>query len=296
MSDSHNKNYFNGLINKEYAEAFSGDNVEEIIKKLSEYEGEALSNLMRRIMKVGKERKIIALSLDIDDLIEWIKLVIEEHNLKAIVFIWDEFTEYFRNNMRALTGFQKLADLSGSYPFYFVIVTHNVTHIFPESDKDFKKILDRFVNPICKIELPENTAFHLMGSAMEKNKDPVIYGEWEETVEDLYSRTMESRELIKKKAHITDNELKDILPIHPNAALLLKHISSAFDSNQRSMFDFIKNDRGDEIKGFQWFINNYSPDDDNPFLTVDLLWDFFYEKGKEFLSHEIHIILDSYEH
>lgn len=295
LSDSHNKDYFNGLINKEYAEAFSGDNVEAIIKKLNQYEGEALSILMRKIMKVGKERRIIALSLDVDDLVEWIKLVIEENKLKAIVFIWDEFTEYFRNNMRALTGFQKLTDLSGSYSFYFIIVTHNVTHIFPESDKDFKKILDRFVNPICKIELPENTAFHLMGSAMEKNKDTVIYDEWEETVDDLYSRTMESRELIKKKAHITDNELKNILPIHPYAALLLKHISSAFDSNQRSMFDFIKNDRGDEIKGFQWFINNYSPDDDNPFLTVDLLWDFFYEKGKKFLSHEIRLILDSYE-
>ena len=86
----------------------------------------------------------------------------------------------------------------------------------------------------------------------------------------------------------------DILPIHPYAALLLKHISSAFDSNQRSMFDFIKNDRGDEIKGFQWFIDNYGPDDDNPLLTVDMLWEFFYDKGKEYLAHDIRSILDYY--
>lgn len=56
--------------------------------------------------------------------------------------------------------------------------------------------------------------------------------------------------LVKTVARISDKEMKGILPIHPYAALLLKHISSAFDSNQRSMFDFIKNDRGDEIKGF----------------------------------------------
>ena len=37
----------------------------------------------------------------------------------------------------------------------------------------------------------------------------------------------------------------------------LKHISAAFESNQRSMFDFIKNDTGNTIKGFQWFIDNY---------------------------------------
>ena len=37
------------------------------------------------------------------------------------------------------------------------------------------------------------------------------------------------------------------------------NIGSTFDSNQRSMFDFIKNDRGDELKGFQWYIDNYGP-------------------------------------
>lgn len=88
--------------------------------------------------------------------------------------------------------------------------------------------------------------------------------------------------------------IKNILPLHPYAALLLKHISSAFDSNQRSMFDFIKNDRGDEIKGFQWFIDNCGPEDENPLLTVDMLWDFFYEKGKEYLSADIRSILDCY--
>ena len=60
------------------------------------------------------------------------------------------------------------------------------------------------------------------------------------------------------------------------------------------MFNFIKNDRGNEIKGFQWFIDNYGPDDDNPLLTIDMLWEFFYDKGKEYLSHDIRSILDCY--
>lgn len=295
LSETNNKNYFNSIIETDYAEMFSGDNVDNIIEKLNIFEGVALSELMRKIMKVGVEKKFSALSLTVEDLTDWIKAIVKEHNFKAIVFIWDEFTEYFRNNMRALTGFQRLADLSGTEPFYFVIVTHNVTHIFPETDNDWKKILGRFVSPICNIELPENMAFRLMGSAMNKNQDPLILEEWNETVEDLYDRTTESRELVKEKAGITDKELKNILPIHPYTALLMKYISSAFDSNQRSMFDFIKNDRGDEIKGFQWFINNCGPEDDNPFLTVDMLWDFFYEKGKEYLSTEIRAILDCYE-
>ncbi len=294
LSEPWAMNAFDALITTEYAELFSGDDVDSIIKKLNTYTGDSLQELMGKIMRVGDEKQFKALTLDIDGLVEWIKAVIKENNLKAIVFIWDEFTEYFRNNMRALTGFQKIADLSGSDPFYLIVVTHNVTHIFPETDNDWKKILGRFIIPICNIELPENMAFQLMGAAMEKNEDTQVQADWIETADELYERTHDSRQLVKDKAHISDDELKKILPIHPYTALLLKHISSAFDSNQRSMFDFIKNDRGDEIKGFQWFIDNCGPFDTNPLLTIDMLWDFFYEKGKEFLSHDIRSILDCF--
>ncbi len=166
--------------------------------------------------------------------------------------------------------------------------------IFFETDKDWKKILGRFISPICGIQLPENMAFRLMGAAMEKNEDSQIQADWENTSCELYERTHDARQLVKGKACISDNELKSILPIHPYTALLLKYISSVFDSNQRSMFDFIKNDRGNEIKGFQWFISNCRPFDENPLLTIDMLWDFFYEKGKEYLSHDIRSILDCY--
>ena len=234
------------------------------------------------------------LSLDTTGLVDWIKEIIKANNLKAIVFIWDEFTEFFNNNTRSLTGFQEIAEISETDPFYLVIVTHKSAGLFDDADKDKSKILDRFIKPTCIIELPENMAFQLMGAAMEKNKDEAVLEDWEMTVDDLYDRTHDSRNVVKSSANISDKELKDILPIHPYTALLLKHISSAFDSNQRSMFDFIKNDRGDEIKGFQWFIDNYGPDDENPLLTIDMLWEFFYEKGKEYLSHDIRSILDCY--
>lgn len=295
LSDGNNKNYFNSIIKSEYTELFAGDDVDKIIEKLNTYSGLALSEVMKKIMKVGEEKRFLALSLSVGSLKDWIESVIEENKFKGILFIWDEFTEYFQNNMRALTGFQSLADMSATVPFYFLIVTHNVTHIFSETDNDWKKILGRFINPICNIELPENMAFRLIGAALNKNQDPVVLEEWEGMVEDLYDRTSESRELVKNKARIDDKELKAILPIHPYTALLMKYISSAFDSNQRSMFDFIKNDRGDKIKGFQWFIKEYGPESSNPFLTLDLLWDFFYEKGKRHLSQEIRSILDCYE-
>jgi len=48
------------------------------------------------------------------------------------------------------------------------------------------------------------------------------------------------------------------------------------------------------VKAFQWFIENTGPFDDHPLLTVDMLWNFFYEKGREYLTSDIRMILDSY--
>lgn len=294
LSDKDNKSYFNGLITGTYSDLFGGDDVDAVIEKLLTFSGDALVKVMDNIFKVADERQVKALSLSVTDLCDWIREVIKANELKAIIFIWDEFTEYFYNNARNLTGFQELCEISETDPFYFVLVTHVTQGLFHERDQDFIKLNGRFVSPHSLISLPENIAFQLMGAAMEKNKDAAIVEDWELSLGDLIDRTKESRKLVKTVAHITDKEMVDILPIHPYAALLLKHISSAFDSNQRSMFDFIKNDRGDEIKGFQWFIDNFGPESDNPLLSVDMLWEFFYDKGKEYLAHDIRSILDYY--
>lgn len=294
LSDKDNRSYFNGLITGAYSDMFCGDNVDAVLEKLRSFSGDALAKVMDNIFRVADERQMKALSLSVTDLCNWIREVIKANDLKAIVFIWDEFTEYFYNNARNLTGFQELCEISETDPFYFVLVTHVTQGLFHERDQDFIKLNGRFVSPHSLISLPENIAFQLMGAAMEKNQDPAVLEDWELALGDLTDRTQDSRKLVKFVAHISDKEMTDILPIHPYAALLLKHISSAFDSNQRSMFDFIKNDRGDDIKGFQWFIDNFGPEDDNPLLSVDMLWEFFYDKGKEYLAHDIRSILDYY--
>ena len=294
LSDPENKQSFNVYAKGSYANLFGGDDADAIVEKLKEYSGESYQELMDKIFKLSRERQIRAFSMTAGDLCQWLVEIIQANKLKAIVFIWDEFTEYFHNNKRNLTGFQELCELSETQPFYFVLVTHVSSGLFHEGDKDFIKINGRFINPHCLISLPENIAFQLMDAAMEKNKDEQISKEWEDISGDLADRTKEARKIVQGIAKIGDKEMTGILPIHPYTALLLKHISAAFDSNQRSMFDFIKNDRGDEIKGFQWFIDNYGPMDENPLLTLDMLWEFFYDKGRDLLTQDIRNILDYY--
>ena len=56
-------------------------------------------------------------------LCERVTEVIRSNQLNALVFIWDEFTEYFHNNMTSLTGFQRLLELSETEHFLFIPVT-----------------------------------------------------------------------------------------------------------------------------------------------------------------------------
>lgn len=294
LEDSENKKIFDVFVNGAYRDLFGGESTDTIIEHLKTYSDQPLQILMDKIFRVASERQITAFKLTDRGLCEWIRDVISKNNLKAIVFIWDEFDEYFSNNSRRLTGFQTIAELSETDPFYLVLVTHQSQALLDDSDSDKSKILGRFLKPTCQIELPENMAFKLMGAAMQKKEDPDIIEDWQSIVDDLNDRTTISRKTVKEKAQINDQELSGILPIHPYAALLLKYISVTFDSNQRSMFDFIKNDRGDEIEGFQWFIDNCGPYDENPLLTIDMLWGFFYERGKQHLAPGVKSILDNY--
>ena len=167
------RDYFDDLISEEqYAWKFGGQKVDAIIAQLESGSPDKVTKLMRDIITVAENNGITALRLDIQGMAAWIKSIIEENQLSGILFVWDEFTEFFQNNPNSLTGFQTLAEISLSHPFYFMIVSHESRSLFLNAETA-KKILDRFVPPI-KIELPENMAFRLMAQAMKTTSDIVL--------------------------------------------------------------------------------------------------------------------------
>ena len=120
LQDETNQDYFNSLITKKHSALFAGDDVHAVISKLRSYTDAALISLMNKIFKVADDAGINALKLDIDGLVAWLNSIISNNKLKAIVFIWDEFTEYFSHNRNSLTGFQRLAQMSASAPYALV--------------------------------------------------------------------------------------------------------------------------------------------------------------------------------
>jgi len=290
IEDATNKAYLDSLVKSDqYRHAFQGKNADDILVQLKG-KGD-VHDLMANIFRLAAERGITALNTDMKRLIAWLEDVIEQNKLKALVLIWDEFSEYFKNNAHALTEFQNLVSVCTHKPFYLIIVTHESGSLFSEQNPDWKKLRDRFHR--AEIALPENIAFDLIAHALVKKE--AAQEEWKKKADNLNSRIAESRIAVARAAGVAEAKLKELLPLHPLAALLLKHIAKSFKSNQRSMFDFIKNAAGNqEIKAFQWFISQYGPQDANPLLTADHLWNFFYERGKDDLAPDIRAVLDAY--
>lgn len=295
LEDPIHNQFMDALLQKpKWRSTFSQSSADEIINTLKK--SSDVSSLMDDIFSLAAEEGITALNLSADSLRKWIIDIIDKNNIK-LVLIWDEFSDYFRQNSTSLGEFQKIVSICQEKPFYFVIVTHPLSSLAKEYDSSDKTnpwsvVQQRFDK--VEITLPDNIAFELIGHAFSVK--PAAKATWKQLTEDLNSYVTNARKAVIKAANINDqNVMRDILPIHPIAALVLKNIASAFQSNQRSMFDFIKTPKDMDVNAFQWFIQNTSPLSDRPFLTVDMLWDFFYEKGKDYLSSDIRLILDTFQ-
>lgn len=148
----------------------------------------------------------------------------------------------------------------------------------------------------------DGTPFYIAKSHFEPCESWKLFGppsktlRWCCSVHKSTPQTIKMREILGKDDYTavmkvtevkSDSIMRHLLPIHPMAALVLKNIATAFQSNQRSMFDFIKTPKDLNIHAFQWFIQNTSPVSERPLLTVDMLWNFFYENGKDYLTSDI---------
>ena len=292
LTDSSHNAFVNSLLQKpEWVSEFSQSSADEIINSLRKRSD--VSSLMESIFKMAEKEGITALSLTADSLCAWIKDIVAQNHTK-VVLIWDEFSGFFRQNRNSLDEFQKIVALCQETHFYFVIVTHPITSIAGASiskDDPMSVVQQRYKQ--IEITLPPNIAFELIGHAF--SVIPAAKDQWEVMTGDLNSKISASKIAVMKAAVVkSDSVMQHMLPIHPMAALVLKNIASAFQSNQRSMFDFIKTPKDLDVHAFQWFIQNTRPDSDRSLLTVDMLWDFFYEKGKDYLTSDIKLILDTY--
>ena len=195
LSDDTNKQVFNLYLPK-YSNAFSQKSADEVLKDLEK--GGDISVLMTNLMNVGETQGIEVFSFNDDRFLDWIREVFNENPDLCIVFVWDEFGDFFTNNPNCLTSFQRMIELVAEIPFYFIGVTHEIRQILDRAgaNKNQLKVLDRIVP--CDIVLPDNTAFELIGAATTIK--PATKKQWEKFSDGLNDRVTESRKKISQFA------------------------------------------------------------------------------------------------
>ena len=92
-----NKTYLDSLLQEpEWAALFPQSSADEILTALRSRDGE-IKSLMDNLFRLADKVGITALNIDADRLIAWISDIIDQNNIK-VVFLWDEFSDYFKNN------------------------------------------------------------------------------------------------------------------------------------------------------------------------------------------------------
>ncbi len=216
---------------------------------------------------------------------DWIKEVIQQNNLAGIIFMWDEFTDFFIHNV-AVTSLQELAQATGEFPFYLFLITHRSPEHFQRLDEQTrKKLLERFHN--FHLEMAPVTAYQLMANAIDVKKD--VQGQWDIRKESLWSRVEKTTiRLLGDEGRKDD--FKGLIPVHPYAAYLLATITRQFSSSQRTLFKFLKEE--DEYS-FNCFLKNY-PRHEWYWFTADILWDYFFRDDNPELTERIRDIIGYY--
>lgn len=268
---------FSGAFKKHKARFTEYSSPEDVIDDLENLPREDTLNLLDIIIQIGEEENYNWSSTP-EEVIEWIDDIRNGNNIYAIVMMWDEFTEFFKNNQNNITGLQEIAHAASRINFYLFLITHSdVNQLI--ADQNARKIMQaRFISN--QLRLGDNTAFTLLGQALRH--EPDLENDWNNIVGDLWSFVKRgSVDYIKAKDNsLLDSDFKNVFPMHPYASYLLKFIAQDISSNQRTMFQFLSgdyNDEDDSRTNFKWFIEHFAFEYGAwNLLTADYLWDYFF--------------------
>ncbi|WP_136523554.1 transposase [Geomonas ferrireducens] len=229
------------------------------------------AGLVSDAMRVLEARKVY-LDLSPEEFLEWVEASLEANGLSKLVYIWDEFSAFMERNRMELKTLEQLAEAAQQGRFYFVPVTHtDISSYVAPGSESAKKANNRFT--FRQLDLPNETALKLAADAFVVN--PEKQTEWMQERDVLWHSVKGVAEnyMAVNKAGIDTADFMGILPLHPMAAFLLKHLSVTVGANQRSMFEFLN---GEE---FRAFIEKGGMDVfGHQFLTVDHLWCYFVER------------------
>lgn len=239
---------------------------EDIISKLENQDSTILIQIEDILSKKG-------IAFHKENISTWLEEVINELRKQGVadylMIYWDEFTGIFELPKFGiiLTELQSIAELSLKGIYLFVI-SHRRPHQTKMAREDVEKILGRF--KVLEYSMETITTYHIINASIIKLKND----QWTElknnNIKPLRSLIID---IVGAEGTNIQKSLGNLFPIHPYTAYLATFIARNIGSTERSIFKFLYDDKN----GFNKFINENPGENGEIFLTVDYLWDFFYE-------------------
>ncbi|KUK66683.1 MAG: hypothetical protein XD85_0045 [Parcubacteria bacterium 34_609] len=284
-------NYIKNVSPINYEQIIEG-NI-ELKAKVKDKEG-LLNALKRRDIEILKllDNSLLGLSISHPAIEDWLVEVSRELSSKgiyALAIYWDEFTSLMEleSISTIMSILQNIAEETLNYNVFLFIVSHRAPQQSSVSSKDYEKLLGRF--HFKEYSMENITTFHIVSNAIRK----IDNERWKNLQEEIFRKNPGIERLIWRIAgddiH-SKNTLKDLFPIHPYSAFIATTISRYVGSAERSIFSFLN----DGEKGFKKFTSEYPKrnfDDEEYFLTPDMLWDFFLAEFERNPSEKIASVL-----
>lgn len=249
----------------------------EFEKRCRQDGGKFANGLLAEAEKVF-EYDCVYLLQSAEDVLDWIDEIRRANGISKIVFLWDEFTSYIDHAKGDLKTFEKLAESKAQQcGFHFVPITHKSIEAFlVAGSESAKKAKDRY--RLMALQIPANQVYKLGAHAFRRLNER----EWNLERDRLWSNvspvvTTYMAKYLKGGEQVSENDFKEILPLHPMSAFLLRHMAEKVGSNARSFFDYLCVTSGESE--FQKFLAEGGPAVANhQYLTVDYLWRYFIER------------------
>ena len=260
--------------------------------------------VLREINNALKKSNMIKATPDIK---QWLTEVMNELRKNKVadylVLFWDEFTSLLEISERRsiLNCMQDIAELSKAprkdekeayIGVYVFLVTHKsmeATDSYKELKEDEKTMAKaRFLG--LKYDMQDITTYHILSNALKVND----INEYERLVRERVELQSEVAEALKEivapmeKSAQTQNIIRHLYPFHPYTAYLATFVSRAIGSAERSIFEFLNDDK----RGFKDFIQNDV--DEVKYLTADKVWDFFVDAFSEDRTNNFDAIINKY--
>ena len=250
---------------------------EQIRVRCEKDDGKFSAGILQDAEKVFEHDNVFLIH-NAERVLDWIKEIREANGLGKVVFIWDEFSSYIDHAKGDLKTFENLAEPKAQLcGFHFIPVTHmDLTAFLAVGSESAKKANDRFTS--CPLQIPANQVFRLGAHAFIHLKED----EWKLECDKLWSNVspvVDSYMLkhMPSSEAVAAEDFKQILPLHPMSAYLLRHMSEKVGSNARSFFDYLCVTNGQSE--FQKFLEEGGPAVANhQYLMVDYLWRYFMER------------------